>query len=246
MSLSQLFDIIVPVGPNDIELINKQFEHTKRNIVGYLNIYIVTYSTYIDISGCTIIHENIYPFTIDSVAKIHGKHKRNGWYLQQLLKLYAGFIIPDILDKYLVIDSDTFFLKPTTFINSNGQCLYNPGREYHLEYFDHMKKMHPSLVRVHRQLSGISHHMIFDRQYVRMLMNLVEEQHNGKEFWQVFLENVTNIGGSNASEYEMYFNYMLIYHSDKLRIRPLNWANTSQLINDTRFNYVSVHWHMRK
>ena len=68
------------------------------------------------IDGCITIFEKIFPFSLDTVAKIHGKRDRNGWYLQQLLKLYAGKIIPNILDKYLVIDSDTFFLKPTKII----------------------------------------------------------------------------------------------------------------------------------
>ena len=42
--------------------------------------------------------------------------------------------IQNILDKYLVIDSDTFFLKPTTFIENN-KCLYNYGSEYNKSYF---------------------------------------------------------------------------------------------------------------
>jgi hypothetical protein len=241
----KLFDIVIPVGPNDIEHIYKQIEYTKKNIIGYRNIYIIAYRTDFDISGCTIINESIFPFTLDSVAAIHGKHKRNGWYLQQLLKLYAGFVIPDVLDRYLVIDSDTFFLKPTHFMDKEGRCLMNPGREYHMEYFDHMKKLHPELKRVHPQLSGISHHMIFDRNYVRKLMDFVEANHEGKEFWKIFLEKVTNIGGSGASEYEIYFNFMLTFHSDKIRIRPLVWTNTPKFIEDKRFDYISWHWHMR-
>jgi hypothetical protein len=40
------------------------------------------------------------------------KQNRNGWYLQQLLKLYASFVIKDLLNDYLVIDADVYFLKP--------------------------------------------------------------------------------------------------------------------------------------
>ena len=72
-----------------------------------------------------------------------GNTKRDGWYLQQLLKLYCGIIILDILDKYLVIDADTFFLKPTVFLeNCTNDCIYNLGTEYHEPYFKHMKRMH--------------------------------------------------------------------------------------------------------
>ena len=46
------------------------------------------------------------------------------------------------MNKYLVIDCDTFFLKPTRFIEpETGKCLYNHGSEHHGYYFDHMKKL---------------------------------------------------------------------------------------------------------
>ena len=32
-----------------------------------------------------------------------GKHNRNGWYLQQLLKLYASFVIEELLDNYFIM-----------------------------------------------------------------------------------------------------------------------------------------------
>ena len=114
---------------NDKFIIEKQIKYTQKNIIGYRNIYLICYDPSISIQGCITINENIFPFNIDTVSKYHGKLERNGWYLQQLLKLYAGKIIPNILDKYLVIDSDTFFLKPTTFLQDN-KCLYNYGFEY--------------------------------------------------------------------------------------------------------------------
>jgi hypothetical protein len=194
----------------------------------------------ININGCITINENIFPFTLDTVSKIHGKLSRNGWYLQQLLKLYAGITIPNILDKYLVIDSDTFFLKPTTFIE-NGICLYNIGSEYHMPYFIHMRKLHNSLTK-NTNKSGICHHMMFETQYINKLFTLIENTHNDA-FYNVFLKLVTDINGSGASEYEIYFNYMLIYHPTKIQLRELIWKNSNVL--DTTCDYISNHWYMR-
>lgn len=243
--MSVLFDIVTPVGPNDIEHIHKQTSYTRKNIMGYRNIYIVTPLKDLQVEGCIVIHEGIFPFSLDSVASFHGKHERNGWYLQQLLKLYAAFYIPGILDTYLVIDSDTFFLKPTTFI-WNNICLYNPGREHHKLYFEHMAKLHPTLIRQYAQLSGITHHMIFEKKYVQSLIDLVESNHEGEPFWKLFLKFVTDIGGAGASEYEIYFNYMLKYHSDAIKIRPLRWGNMRGEFNaNIDMDYISWHWHMR-
>uniref|UniRef100_A0A6C0KK38 Nucleotide-diphospho-sugar transferase domain-containing protein n=1 Tax=viral metagenome TaxID=1070528 RepID=A0A6C0KK38_9ZZZZ len=237
------FDIVIPVGPNDTSIITTQIEYTKKNIIGYRNIYIICCNDSLTIDGCITISENIFPFSLQTIAEYHGKVERNGWYLQQLLKLYAGFVIPDILDKYLVIDSDTFFLKQTRFID-NGKCLYAYGVEYHPTYFAHMQKLHPRLTKKYTNISGICHHMIFEKRYLKELFEIVENVHKDI-FYKIFLKNVTDIRGSGASEYEIYFNYMCHKHPDKIVIRPLQWKNTNTMEIYGNFDYVSYHWYMR-
>lgn len=241
-----MFDIVILVGPNDKDIICKQIEYTKKNIIGYRNIYLICYDPNIIIDGCITINENIFPFSIDTVSNFHGKSNRNGWYLQQLLKLYSLITIPEILERCLVIDSDTFFLKPTVFIEDN-KCLYNYGSEYHKEYFEHMIKMHEDLIKIDKTKSGICHHMMFEKIYINELINKIEKKHNDK-FYNVFLKMVENTEHSGASEYEMYFNYMLKYHNDKIKIRNLSWTNSSnlELINNSNYDYFSYHWYMRR
>lgn len=241
----KLFDIIIPIGPNDINVINSQLEYTKKNIIGYRNIYLISYDPSLNIDGCITINENIFPFSIDTVAEFHGKRNRNGWYLQQLLKLYAGLVIPDILDRYLVIDSDTYFLKPITFVD-NGKCLYNYGSEFHHPYFEHMKKLDESFVKVYPDKSGICHHMMFETKYVRKMFDIVEKKHNDT-FFNVFLRNVANgqEDKSGASEYEIYFNYIVKQHEKDIIIRPLVWKNTNRITLDEKYDYISYHWYMR-
>ena len=170
---SSMFDIVIPVGPNDIDIIKKQIEYTIKNIIGYRNIYVITYDKSLYIENCIIITEDIFPFDINTVSKFHGKISRNKWYLQQLLKLYAGFVIPNILDTYLVLDTDTFFLKPKSFIK-NKKCLYNYITEYHKPYFDHMKKLDNNLTKQDKNKSGICHHMMFETKYIKLLFNKIE------------------------------------------------------------------------
>ena len=110
-----MFDIVIPIGPNDKHIIEQQLEYTKKNIIGYRKIYLICYDPTIKFEDCITIDETIFPFTIDTVIKFHTKNRRNGWYLQQLLKLYAGIVIPTILKRYLVIDADTFFYETNKF-----------------------------------------------------------------------------------------------------------------------------------
>lgn len=240
------FDIVIPVGPNDASVIHTQLEYTKQNILGYRNIYLISKSP-LEIEGCISISESSFPFTIDTVAKYHGKSTRNGWYLQQLLKLYATSVIPGILETYLVLDSDTFFLKPTVFLeNGTGRPMYAYGKEFHAPYFNHMARLDPSFKRVSEK-SGICHHMIFQKKYLDEIFALVESRHHIK-FYEIFLRQVasSDFPHSGASEYELYFNYMLDKHPSEICLRQLQWQNVPKLTNTGRNDYESVHWYIRR
>lgn len=248
------FDIVIPVGPDDSDFLNTSLKYTTRNIIGYNNIYLIVHDDTLEVynnikkefNNVYIINEKIFPF---SKSDIREENSRSGWYLQQLLKLYSGFVIPNILDKYLVIDSDTCFLKPTHFIENNIP-LYNYGDEYHEPYFKHMKRMHGSLYKKFND-SGICHHMMFDKYYIKKLFDLVENHHNLK-FWKVFINSIddNDFRYSGASEYEMYLNFMMIYYPDQIKIRKLSWKNDSiknlyDLNENKNFDYISYHWYMR-
>ena len=238
-----LFDIVIPIGPNDSKVIEKMIENTKKNIIGYRNIYLVSYDTSIKFDNCITIDEKIYPFNKNIISNYLGQNDRIGWYLQQLIKLYSGFVIKGLLNNYLVIDADTYFLKFTTFFK-NRLPLYNIGSEYHLPYFEHMYKLHPTLCK-QTNYSGICHHMMFQTNIIAELFKLVENQHN-EFFYICFLKCINNkdILGSGASEYEIYFNYLHIYNKNTFLIRELKWENTNSFEN-THLDYISCHWYMR-
>lgn len=244
------FDIVIPLGPNEISRFTQQIEYTKKNVIGYRNIYIVTRNLDIKIDNCIVIDENIFPFKefiSNYFAEYNGKNNRNGWYFQQLIKLYAGSLIKDILDNYLVIDADVFFLKPTCFIQDN-KPMFATGNEYNIPYFTHMNLLHNSFSKVHNK-SGICHHMLFNKKYINEIFTIVEEQHK-KPFWQAFITTVcehknyqVNVCESGASEYELYFNYMVKNHIDKIIVRDLNWQNINArgfLSNQYNCDFVSV------
>jgi hypothetical protein len=237
------FDIVIPVGPNDYNIISKTIDYTKRNVINYRNIYIVSSADF-KVPGCITIHESTFPFTIDYIAKKVRCDQRAGWYLQQLIKLTAGNYIDGILDNYLVLDSDVYILKPTEFMQNNIP-LFAYGNEHHLPYFDHMHRLHPSLSR-QLDMSGICHHMLFTKKFVNELFQLVENN-TGMIFIEAFLDNVTIIGPdtSGASEYEIYFNFMIHYHSDCIKIRSLKWSNLRKLCDASDEDFVAVHHYIR-
>jgi len=239
-----LFDIVIPLGPNDINVIYKQIEYNKKNVIGYRNIYIISFDKNIFIDGCITIDENIFPFSKNDIESICGHSSRTAWILQQLLKLYAVFIIPDILETVLIIDSDTIFLKPTTFINNDNKKLYCTATENHTPYFVHMNKLNPVLERV-QNCSGIVHHMIFEKRILIKLFESVKNIHN-EDFWISFLKCITNANIPCASEYEIYFNYILKYNFNGIILRNLNRDNNLNCLNyldEFDLDVVSIHWY---
>ena len=107
-----------------------------------------------------------------------------------------------------------------------------------------MQKMHAHFTK-QTNVSGICHHMIFEKKYIQEIFEIVEKEHH-KLFYHVFLQKVTHIHGSGASEYELYFNHMNLKHPDKINIRQLNWINTNNLSTlESDFDYVSYHYYMR-
>lgn len=230
------FDILVLVGPNETFGFDIRLHHIKHFIQGYRNIYIICHIPNAQIEGCISVNEDVFPFTKETVKKYFSESYakwRGAWYFQQLMKLYAGYCIPGILDKYLVIDADILLLKPMQFIQDN-KFMFNYSNEYHYPYFNHMTRMHPSLTR-QTEHSGITHHMMFYIPFMTKLFELVETYRGGKPFWQIFMESVyEEEGTSGASEYEIYFNFVLKYYPEHVMLRPLDWTNIKN------YDYVSV------
>jgi hypothetical protein len=174
------------------------------------------------------VPETLAPFSLEYVKAYVG-NVHPGWYLQQILKLYAGHMIPELSETYLVLDSDTVFVKDISFLNEKGIPKYATGIEYHAPYFEHIQRILPELKKQIIQ-SGICHHMVFQQTYIRELMDKVENIH-GIPFWKCMLQNVDPLhhAWSGMSEYELYFNYMLKYRPDQIELRNLRWMNVQEI-----------------
>lgn len=236
------FDIVIPVGPNELDIVYAVVAFAKVHIKGYRNIYLVSCKDDLKVLDCTTVSESIFPFSSSSIQKTVGESDRVNWIYQQLLKLYAVNIIPDCLEDILVLDADVLILRELNFFEDN-KPIFTVGHEHTTEYHTHSEKLHPSINRVILQYSGISHHMIFNRSYLLELFKLVEDYHK-KDFLEVFLEALdkSNMNDIRCSEYEIYFNFMCRYHVNEMYLRELAWANQKYLESDSKekYHYVSI------
>ncbi len=172
-------------------------------------------------------------------------YSRLGWIYQQMLKLYALSVIPDISPNILVLDADVIFLNPTTFIDSDGAPYLTAAGEYYSPYFDHMRRLIPWLKR-ETQYSGISHHMVMQRCVIDDLFNMIEERHR-MPVWKALCLciDLKNVYDPCMSEYEIYFNF-LVARYDQVHVRLLKWDNIGSLkhLEDYRQkDYHFIAWH---
>lgn len=230
-------DIVICIGPNDAAVATHCVESIRRNVPHRTIVCIVAPSVE-PIPGVVWVPESIFPFSKDDM----NAGDRSGWYLQQLLKLYAPIVISQLSDTYLIVDADVVFHNPVTFVHADV-LQFNVGTEYHRPYFDHMKRLHPTLSKV-RDVSGICHLMPMKRHIVKELMRQVGQV----PFWKAFLAAIDppHLPYSGASEYEILFSFTLSRFPTEAIVRPLEWKNSESVTPGYTGTYEAVHYYMRK
>jgi hypothetical protein len=179
------------------------------------------------------VNEKSYPFSWADVDQYMNCNSNCGWYLQQLLKMYAGRAIPGIRD-YLVADADlVWFGRDLSMVAERDPVTkravsynYNTAAQNHRAYFDHMNRLTGGAVtRKFPKISGVAHHMVFKLDVLEALLKLCEKKAGGEVFWKALLKSVDPKAYNSVSEYELYLNYALLHHPTTIKLRHITFAN---------------------
>mgnify|MGYP001380248333 CR=1 FL=1 len=242
-----LFDIVISSCKKDEFVLQKAIESIQKYVKGYRRIIVVSNEKLTHADGVEWFDEKLYPFTMkdmyDYMDKIvpDEKRRRKVSYINQLIKLYAHKVIPDLLDDILIYDSDIIFIKETFFFEDDKPLYGNRivSLDPYQQYLNHHLQLHPSFdfgnklelnIKFKKKgdfCSGICHHMIFNKTIINELINLIETKHN-EIFWKFFLKKIDTrnqdyIKHCEPSEYDLYYNYVTTFHSNKIKIRPISW-----------------------
>lgn len=257
-----IIDVVIPCHEKDARTLDLVVDGIRHNGQGVRRVIVVSAKRLTQ--KAEWFDEALFPFSKNAIAVaifkgdedqakkyISDSRNRLGWIYQQLLKLYAPFVIPNISSNVLILDSDTIFLNKVSFIDAQGNALFNVGHQYHKPYFEHMNLLIPGLKRVFRDYSGICHHMLFQKYILEDLFHDIEICH-GKDAWEVLAETIDpkDLFHSALSEYEIYFNYVFS-RTYKAKIRTLNWRefgfnhNAIAECKKHGCDYVSCHSYMR-
>lgn len=175
--------------------------------------------------------------------------KCRGWILQQLIKLNASLRAPT--DDYLVLDSDTVFLRPQSFFRG-GRAVLRYSDQYELLYNRSLE-----LVFGHQRrfpVSFVTHHMLLNRSIVQGLLALIERRFN-RRWWEAIIREVDQGHPISFSEYELYGNYVVSQERWQREHVLEYWAGLDREAKDLPLlaepgkaaiaaaNSISFHWH---
>ena len=127
-----VIDIVIPAHQKDLATLDYSIAGIRKNIVGVRRIIVVSKEKYTD--QAEWFNEALYPFSFKEISDLVGG-SNVGWNYQQLLKLYAVLVIPDISENVLIVDSDTVFYRKVKFFD-NGIPLYNLSKDQNLDNSD--------------------------------------------------------------------------------------------------------------
>jgi len=168
-----------------------------------------------------------------------------GWLLQQLLKLYAASIIPELASNVLVCDADVIWLEHASKrkIIFFEQDIGTDSQEVIANFCTFDSESCPpirSIVDLHRydafvpevlpglhkprpgKETAVSHHAPLQRLVLEALFSEVEERH-GQVFWVAFCNAARSCGG-RASEYELYYSFARHRFPKMTNTRPMPFA----------------------
>lgn len=220
-------DVIIPFHYKDCDTLREVVPRLQVHIVNIQDIYIVGADNP-KIPGATFVSEDIFPFK-KLIPMYYPKYVyRTGWIFQQLIKLTAWKYISSLSDTYLVWDSDTVPYRRLEFFDEQRRkYLFGKSHDLHPPYFRHLEKILPCFTNHFLPFSGICHYQIFSTPILKELFHRVQHVHCDMEFELVFLSMLDKEEKACCSEYELYANYMAMFHPEKTEFRHLKMISVS-------------------
>ena len=233
-SAKQEVDVVIPAHSKDLEMLECCIASVRKRVSNVRRIIVVSKTQFT--SSAEFFPESSFPFALSQL--------QSGWHLQQCLKLYAPTVIPGLLDRVVVHDSDLKWLRPVLFVSEVGHGLYNTSTEpCDITEFGYEMWLQQvlGLSRINPVECGITHCMLFDRHVLYQLHAELSNAHAGLPLWKIFNSS------KRPSEYELYFQFVFQTFPELVRIRQLKFictGNPDARVH-TSVDYLVCHSHLR-
>jgi len=236
---------------NCVDSIRKYVKHpiTKFSIISRQNDQLIDFCVE---NECVFVDElSILGYGVDRIKEINEQKinkenlkGREGWLLQQLLKLgYDKFCEQE---HYLVVDTDTFILKPRVYKFGNT-TVFEYIDEWHVPY----QKAYYNLMGFpfSSKKSLTAHNMFFEKSVLKDMKSHIENKHD-LQWDEAYIMNADYSSVSFCSDYDTYGNFFMELH--KKNTITLYWLNVEahDYSNDIKYPFwaqsLSCHAYLTK
>ena len=237
-----MIDFVIPFHSKDLPSLKIVIEGIK-NISCINSIFVVSIENP-KLEGVIHISEKCWDKYINKqkIAKKFSTYapnllRRTNWLYQQFIKLYAHKVIIELTDSYVLLDSDTIFVRDVMF--NPDKFYYCFAREYHEPYINPIKK----LLDVEKTIgfSTICHHMIFNKKKMAEMHSLIKDKFNSDSLFDTILSILDYTESSCFSEWDLYSNYMILNHPEICEHRQLYWSNIRRIPSRSQINLLKDH-----
>ena len=235
-----LNDAVIPFHPKDRDTVQTCCS-SLRSVMGVNRIFLIT-SENPNIPDTSFINEKEIT-NIVSLDEIRTRWEttgsrfanRAGWIYQQILKLGANQLIPDLSTDFLISDSDiTFLNNPYSHVEND---IFPYAKAYTGEYNEPYRKNYERLLKEPTEsgFSFINHNMVFNKNYLNDLKKFIEEKND--ERWDHAIISALDFHSfSDFSEYDLYGNWMFKYRKDRMQQVEIKIRDIRKVPNDADIN----------
>ena len=142
-----------------------------------------------------------------------------GWYLQQLIKLYAiKACNPN--EVVLIWDADTVPIRPLSFVDAQGKLVYYKSDEHHPPYFETIARLLDLRKKV--DFSFIAQCFVLKASWFGDFCRQLEERH--QTGWvKALLDSIDFEEGNGFSEYETLGTFISHHYPDQITYSDNPW-----------------------
>ena len=222
-------DIMIPMGVKDFYIVqknianvNKFFDYETIYLVANKNTFPFFKKSFLSKNRVVLVDENsmVPGLSFDSVKQAIDKKNLDdpyyGWYFQQFLKI-AFARTQCAKEDYLIWDADTIPLRHIDF-KQNGLYLFNLKPEYHVPYFDCIRK----ILGLEKVVKGsfITEHIVVNTAIMNEMLDKIESA-GGTIFFEAIINSLEKSVKCGFSEYETYGTYIFSKYPQKVKERKL-------------------------
>jgi hypothetical protein len=256
-----LIDFVIPAHEKDFDSLPLVVEGIQKNISCSNRVFItsdidpkIPNTIYVGREKETNYDHMV---SLEKIEKIWNERNpvlawRSGWIYQQIVKLLTARAIPELTDSFVIVDSDTIFVKDVSFDIDKFYYTSSPEK-YHSPYLQPIM----TLLNVDKTIgfTVTAHHGIYHKAKLEEMLSGIEERF-GMPFTDALLSildygEVTN-EGSAFNEQDLYANYMILKYPEMSVRRDLRWLNIpfipdQEYLNKTKqeYDFVSCHAYLR-